>query len=127
MISAASLSSNDQRSEGPLTLRSIPRAPSILASSHGLEIAGRAARAPRADLLGDLRDEGCAAGAGPATLARGDEHHVGALQHLFDFLAVLFGRLLADLGIRAGAEPARQRATDVELDVGVRQQEGLRV
>ena len=57
---------------------------------------------------GDLRDERRAAGAGAAALARGDEHHVGALQHLFDLLAVLLGGLPADLGIGAGAEPARE-------------------
>ena len=42
-----------------------------------------------------------AAGAGAAALARGDEHHVGALQHLFDLVAVLLGGLAADLGIAA--------------------------
>ena len=34
----------------------------------------------------------------------GDEDHVGALEHLFDLVAVLLGRLAADLGIGAGAE-----------------------
>ena len=73
----------------------------------------------RADLLRDLRDDRRAAGAGAAALARGDEHHVGALQHLFDLGAVLLGGLPADLGIGAGAEPAGQLPTDVELHVGV--------
>ena len=81
----------------------------------------------RADLLRDLRDDGRATGAGAAALARGDEHHVGALQHLFDLLAVLLGGLLTDLGIGAGAEPARERAADVELHVGVGEQQRLRV
>ena len=77
--------------------------------------------------LGDLGDDGRATGAGPAALARGDEHHVGALQHLFDLGAVLFGGLATDLGIRARAETARELATDVELHVGVGEQQRLRV
>ncbi len=40
---------------------------------------------------------------------------------------MLFGGLLTDLGIGAGAEAARERATDVEFHVGVRQQQRLRV
>ena len=76
----------------------------------------------RADRLGDLRDDGRAAGAGAAALARGDEHHVGALQHLFDLGAVLLGGLTPDLGIGAGAESARELAADVELHVGVGEQ-----
>ena len=47
----------------------------------------------RAEALGDLGDDRRAAGAGAAALAGGDEHHVGALQHLFDLLAVLLGGL----------------------------------
>ena len=43
MISAASLTSNRPRSDGPDTFRRMPRAPSMLASSNGLEIAARAA------------------------------------------------------------------------------------
>ena len=81
----------------------------------------------RADLLRDLRDHRRAARAGATALARGDEHHVGALQHLFDLGAVLLGGLPTDLGIGAGAETPRERATDVELHVGVRQEERLRV
>ena len=44
---------------------------------------------------------GARAGAGAAALAGGDEHHVGALEHLFDLLAVLLGGLAADLGVAA--------------------------
>ena len=47
---------------------------------------------------------GPAAGAGAATLAEGDEHHVGALEHLFDLVAVVLGGLAADLGIGPGAQ-----------------------
>jgi hypothetical protein len=58
---------------------------------------------------------------------RGDEHHVGALDHLLDLLGVVLRGAAADLGIGAGAQPARQLAPDVELDVGVAHQQRLRV
>ena len=81
--------------------------------------------APR--LLATSATTGRAAGAGAAALARGDEHHVGALEHLFDLLAVGLGRLAPDLGVAAGAEPACQLTADVELDVGVAHQQRLGV
>ncbi len=74
-----------------------------------------------------LRHDRRAAGAGAAALARGDEDHVGALEHLLDLLAVVLGRLPADLGVGAGAEAAGELAADVELDVGVAHQQRLRV
>ena len=45
--SAASFTSNRPRSDGPATLSSRPRAPSMLASSSALEIAARAALSAR--------------------------------------------------------------------------------
>ena len=77
--------------------------------------------------LGDLGDDRRAAGAGAAALARGDEDHVGALEHLFDLVAVLLGRLAADLGIAAGAEATGELAADVELHVGVAHEQRLGV
>ena len=73
----------------------------------------------RAGGLGHLGDDRAAAGAGAAALAEGDEHHVGALQHLFDLVAVVLGGLAADLGVGPGAETAGDLAPDVELHVGV--------
>ena len=52
-----------------------------------------------AEALGDLGDHGRTTGAGAAALTRGDEDHVGALEHLLDLFAVLLGGLLADLGV----------------------------
>src|SRR5258708_35923090 len=43
----------------------------------------------RAERPRDLGDEGRAAGPCAAPLASGDEHHVGALEYLFDLLAVI--------------------------------------
>ena len=102
----------------------------------GLRLAALALEAERlgddtdgegADRLRDARDDGCAAGAGAAALARGDEDHVGAGERLFDLLGVVFGGAPADLGVGARAESASEVAPDVELDVGVAHQQRLRV
>ena len=74
-----------------------------------------------------LATTGRAAGAGAAALARGHEDHVGPLEDLLDLVAVVLGRLAADLGRGAGAEPAGELAADVELDVGVAHQQRLGV
>ena len=81
----------------------------------------------RAELAGDGRDHGRAAGAGAAALARGDEHHVGAAQQLLDVVLGVLGGLAPDLGVGARAEAAGGVASDVELDVGIAHQQRLRV
>ena len=81
----------------------------------------------RTESLGDLGHDRRPAGAGAAALAGGDEDHVGALEHLLDLLAVLLGRLAADLGVAAGAQATGQLAADVELHVGVAHQQRLGV
>ena len=58
----------------------------------------------RAEALRDLGDDRRGAGTGAAALARGDEHHVGARERLFDLDAVILGGLAPDLGIAARAE-----------------------
>jgi len=50
-------------------------------------------------------DHRSGAGARAAAHAGGDEHHVGAGEVIADFLERLFGGGLADLGLRARAEP----------------------
>ena len=85
--------------------------------SNGL---GDDADGQRADLvLGDLGDDRRGAGAGAAALARGDEHHVRALERLLDVVARLGGRAEADLRVGAGAQALGQVVADVQLDVGV--------
>ena len=65
----------------------------------------------RADLvLGDLGDHRRGARAGAAALARGDEHHVRALERLLDVVARLGRGALADLRVRARAEALREGA-----------------
>ena len=44
-----------------------------------------------------------------------------------DFLAILFDRLPTDLRARARAEPARELLADLDLHVGLRRQQRLRV
>src|SRR5262249_60290441 len=76
---------------------------------------------------GPVRDPRCPAGARPAALARGDEDHVGALEHLLDLLAVVLRRAVADLGVGARAQTAGELPPDVELDVRVAHEQRLRV
>src|SRR5699024_7898786 len=71
--------------------------------------------------------DGCATGSGAATLAGGDEHHVGAGDRLFDLLGVVLRRTASDLGVGTGAEATGDLAADVELDVGIAHQQRLRV
>ena len=73
--------------------------------------------------FGDLGDDGRAAGPGAATLAGGDEDHVGALEDLLDLVGVLAGGGASDLRIGAGAETARRLPPDVELHLRVRHQQ----
>ncbi len=91
------------------------------------ERTGDDADGQRAELAGDVGDDGRAAGAGAAAFAAGDEHHVGALEDLFDLVAVILAGLRADLRVGPGAEAASELAADVELDVGVAHQQCLRV
>jgi len=46
---------------------------------------------------------------------------------LLDLLGVILGGLAADLGVGARAETTGELAADIELDVRVRHQQGLRV
>ena len=78
-------------------------------------------------LLGHLRHDGGAAGAGAAAHARGDEDHVGILQGLRDLAPALLGGLAAHLGIGAGALAVGQFLTDLDLIGGAGDVEGLLV
>ena len=66
-------------------------------------------------LMGQVRHNGRRAGAGAAAHTGGDEHHVGALQHLGNGSAALLGGLLADLGLGAGAHAVGQLFADLNL------------
>jgi hypothetical protein len=92
-----------------------------------LERPGDDAHRERVELAGDLGDDGSGAGAGAATLAGGDEDHVGALQRLLQLVAALHPRGVADGRIRARTETAGRLRTDVDLHVGVAHEQRLRV
>ena len=88
---------------------------------------GHHADGQRAERAGDVGHDRRAAGARAAALTGGDEDHVGALEDLFDLLAVVLGRLAPDLGIGSRAEAAGEFPADVEFDVGVAHQQRLGV
>ena len=66
-------------------------------------------------LLGDLRHNGCAASAGAAAHAGGDEHHIGVLQRFGDLVPALLSGLAAHLGVGAGALTVGQLFADLDL------------
>jgi hypothetical protein len=78
-------------------------------------------------LLRDLGDHRGGAGTGAATLAAGDEDHVGALEGVLDFVPRLGRRARTDLGVGARAESLGQVVTDADLDVRVSRLQRLRV
>jgi hypothetical protein len=61
----------------------------------------------------DLRHDGGGSRAGPAAHARGDEHHVGALQRRSQLVFALAGSVPADLGVSACAEAPGELAADL--------------
>lgn len=91
------------------------------------ERAGDHADREGAERARDVGDDGCAAGAGAAALSGGDEDHVGPLEDLLDLLTVVLCRLATDGRVGPGAEATGEFAADVELDVGVAHQQGLRI
>ena len=80
-----------------------------------------------AQIARHLGDDRRAARAGAATFAGGDEHHVGALQGLADLHGMIQRRGAADLGVAPRPEAAGQLSPDVELQIGLAQQQCLRV
>jgi hypothetical protein len=80
-------------------------------------------------LLRHLRHHRRGAGTGAAAHTGGDEHHVGALQHLLDAVAVLEGRLAAHVRVGAGAQALGEAAADLQggLGVGLAQHLGVGV
>ena len=79
----------------------------------------------RSRVPGYLGDDRGSARAGPATLARGDEDHVGTAHRLLDLRLVLLRGLHPDLRVRAGAEAARDLLPYVDLLVGITHLESL--
>ncbi len=72
-----------------------------------------------AALTGALGDDGRGAGAGAAAHARGDEHHVGAVEMFTDLRTGFFGGGHADLGMRACAETLGHRDPELDAPLGL--------
>jgi hypothetical protein len=88
---------------------------------------GHDAHGQRAELAGDARDDRRRTGARPAAGAGGDEDHVRALEQRLDAVVLLHRGLAPEIGVRAGAQPARNLRADVQRDVGRRLLQGLQV
>src|SRR5207249_11371902 len=80
---------------------------------------GDAGHGERAYVLRDACDEWRPACPGAAAHACGDEHHVGALERVLQFLAGLLGRGASAVGISADAEAARDPVADANAHLGV--------
>jgi hypothetical protein len=70
----------------------------------------------RAHLLGDPSNDRRGSGSCATTLARCDEHHVRASEHVLDLVVTLFSRPAPEVGVGSRAEALRELASDVELD-----------
>ena len=81
-----------------------------------LERLGHDRNRQRTELAGETGDDRRRTGSGPAAEPGRHEDHVGAVERLNDLLGVFERRLAADGRIRAGAEPFRQLAPDLELE-----------
>jgi hypothetical protein len=79
----------------------------------------------RANVAGELRDDGGGSCAGAAAHAAGDEDEVGAVQRLAHFVTILLDGLAPDLGARARAQSPGQLLPDLDLDVGLGGAQGL--
>ena len=81
----------------------------------------------RAQLAGDLGDHRSCAGARSATLTGRDEHHVGPLQGLLQFIAAFQCRLLPDSRVGTCAQAPGDLRPDVNPHIGVAHQQRLRI
>ena len=76
-------------------------------------------------LAGHIGHHGGRAGAGAAAHSGGYKYKIRALQVLGNILAAFLGGLLADLRICPGAQALGDLFTDLDLLIGLAQQEGL--
>src|SRR6202021_98833 len=114
---AASLISNRPRSEPPWMDSSTPCAPSMLASSSGLEIAISAAATDRSS----PRAEPMPMSAEPAP----DMTDLTSAKSRVIRPGVVISGLGADVGVRPRPQATGEFPADVELDVGIAHQERL--
>src|SRR5699024_5950477 len=75
----------------------------------------------------DPRDHRRTPGAGSATFTGGDETHIGAFNGRLDFLGVVLGGALTDLGGGSVAHPPRRFTPHIQFDIGIAHQQCLRI
>ncbi len=80
-----------------------------------------------AELARDARHDRCGAGAGAASLARGDEDHVRPAQRRLELVERLLGGRAPDARVGARAEAVREPLADRDLRRRVRDRERLAV
>ena len=80
-----------------------------------------------ADGLRNLCHDGSGTGSGSTTLTCGDEDHVSTCEGFFDLFCVVFCSLTANFGVSASTETAGELTSHVKLDVGLTEQECLRI
>ena len=80
-----------------------------------------------AEFLGDLRNDRRRTRARAAAHAGRDEQHVRAFDRLVNAVAILHGRLAADVGIGAGPEALGNIAADLQGRANARSLERLRI
>src|SRR5688500_6444576 len=78
-------------------------------------------------LAGELRHDGRGAGPGSTAHASSDEDHVRAGDGVGEVILAFLGGALADVGITAGAEPARPGIANAQRAAGLRLLQRLRV
>jgi hypothetical protein len=91
------------------------------------EGAGHHTHRERPELTSHGGHDGCSPSAGSATLTGRDEHHIRALQGIFDVWSMRLGGIEAHVGICSSTETSRQVATDIQLDIGIRHEQCLGV
>ena len=77
------------------------------------------------ELTPDLRDDRCTTGSRATAFSRSDEHHVSALERLFELVTTLVRCLHPKSWVSTRTEAPRRLRADVDLHVGVRHQERL--
>ena len=88
---------------------------------------GHHADGENAPLSGALGDDRSGAGAGAAAHARGDEHHVDAVEMLADLRRGFLGRRHADLWVGSGTQALRDVDAQLDALVGLGEGELLRI
>jgi len=123
----AVVGNRDQRVDGVLQFQQALVGLLGAAAALESERAGDHGDGERAELGCQPRNHRCGAGGGAAAEAAGDEHHVGALEHVDDLFGAFQRCLAADLGVGAGSQATRQAGPELQLLGCIVDLQGLQV